>query len=88
MTDDGKYFILDPTISPDHGPNCKSKVYNVVRLKYARGPQNELLDYAEAQCVIEIPRIITILKKKKTDDNSDADEINSQDSGADLKGRD
>ena len=60
MTEDGKYHVLEPTITVDQGPNCFAKVYNEVRLKYQMGPPNvlgekELLPYAEAQCVMDIP---------------------------------
>jgi hypothetical protein len=60
MTEDGKYHILEPTITVDQGPNCYAKVYNEVRLKYQMGLPNvlgekELLPYAEAQCMMAIP---------------------------------
>lgn len=62
MTSDKKYYILEPTLSLDNGPNCKAKVYNEVRLMYGKGPANahgerRLLDHAEAKCLVEIPVI-------------------------------
>lgn len=34
MTEDGRHYILEPTLSQDHGPNYKEKIYNDVRLNY------------------------------------------------------
>ena len=83
MTDDGRYYILAPTMSNDQGPNCKAKVYNEVRLKYARGTSNEMLDFAQAQCVVEIPKSIT-LKVKKNEDESEVEEVVDSDESESL----
>ena len=43
----------------DNGPNYKEKIYNDIRLKYAVDKRtNKFLNYAEAKCVIEIPKVI------------------------------
>lgn len=64
MTADKKYYVLEPTLSLDNGPNCKAKVYNEVRLLYGKEAAStfsygdrQLLDYAEAKCLVEIPVI-------------------------------
>ena len=58
----------------DNGPNYKEKIYNDIRLKYAVDKRtNKFLNYAEAKCVIEIPKVInpnivnnfTILKQEE-----------------------
>ena len=47
MTPDGKYYVLEPTLSLDHGPNYKEKVYNDIRLKYVKDPRtNKILNYS------------------------------------------
>lgn len=58
-TQDKKYYILDPTLQKDHGPNYKIKIYNDIRLSYAYDPRSrEYLNYAEAKCVLDIPLIV------------------------------
>ena len=60
-----QYVVLEPTLSLVHGPNIKEKIYNDVSLKYARSTKtNKLLDYAQVQCVVEIPKIVQPKKKK------------------------
>ena len=82
MTEDGKYYQLEPTLSLDHGPNYKEKIYNEVRLGYAKDPRSQrTLNYAETKCVVDIPKIINITQKKKrerkkvtVEDNKDLNE--------------
>jgi len=66
MTDDGKYYMLEPTLSLDHGPNYKEKIYNEIRLGYAKDPRSsKFLNFAETKCVVEIPKMVDIRKKKR-----------------------
>lgn len=63
-TTDGKYYILEPTLTLDTGPNYKEKIYNDINLKYAYDPKTkEYLNYAECKCVVEIPHIVEPMKR-------------------------
>ena len=63
-TEDGKYFLLEPTLTVDNGPNYKEKVYNDVNLKYAYDPRTkDYLNYAEAKCVMSIPYIVEPVRR-------------------------
>ena len=66
MTDDGIYYVLEPTLSQDHGPNHKEKIYNDIRLNYKKdGIKNKVFNFAEAKCIINIPHIVRIQNKKR-----------------------
>ena len=83
MTSDRKYYVLEPTLSLDNGPNCKAKVYNEVRLMYGKGDANaygerRLLNYAEAKCLVEIPVIRLPATGKKRHIAIDAENVDSK----------
>ena len=65
---DGQYWILDPTLSLDNGPNCKDKVYNQVRLEYLQNDGGEPI--AETRCYVEIP-VIKPKPKKVVNEGQD-----------------
>ena len=56
-TFDGRFQALEPTISKDHGLNCRDRVHNLVRLG---GSEHEgrKSETAEALCVINVPVVI------------------------------
>jgi len=65
-TADGAYFVLEPTLSQDHGPNHKEKIYNDIRLNYKKdSTKNRVFNFAEAKCIINIPHVERIENKKR-----------------------
>ena len=63
-TSDGVYYVLQPTLSQDHGPNHKEKIYNDIRLNYKKdNTKNRVFNFAEAKCIINIPHIVRIQNK-------------------------
>ena len=63
-TEDGKYYLLEPTLTADNGPDYKTKVYNDIDLEYAYDPRTkEYLNYAEAKCAISIPCIVEPIRR-------------------------
>ena len=90
MTEDGKYYQLEPTLSLDHGPNYKEKIYNKVRLGYAKDPRSSrFLNYAETKCVVDIPKMVSIkkLKRKKKKVTVEANEDLNQSVDGDVYSR-
>lgn len=66
MTDDGVYYILEPTLCQDHGPNYKEKIYNDIRLNYKQDKNKGIIhNYSEAKCIINIPHVIVEKKRKR-----------------------
>ena len=66
MTPDGVYYILEPTLSQDHGPNYKEKIYNDIRLNYKQDKsKKKVFNFAEAKCLINIPLFVKPEKRKR-----------------------
>ena len=63
-THDGVYYVLQPTLSQDHGPNHKEKIYNDIRLNYKiNTTKNRVFNFAEAKCIINIPHVVKLQNK-------------------------
>lgn len=58
------YFNLEPTLSMDYAPNNQEKIYNTLRLSYIKDESTgRMRDYAEAKCILQIPKLVKISKK-------------------------
>jgi hypothetical protein len=60
-----EFYWLEPTLSMDYAPNNQGKVYNTLRLNYIKDEKTgKMLDYAQARCMVQIPKLVKINKKK------------------------